>query len=1220
DLETLGYDPEKTGFRGCSKNSKHKFFGNSSWQKVSAVYRHKTDKIYKIHFRGGTVKTTGDHSIFIRSGNTIISKKASELKEGDLLVNLPFKVRGKFIPGIGTTHKIKAHQFEQKTGLKELKITENQDLEYRYAHAMQMEGLHSQKALSQMLGVSQMTVSNWQTGKHTPQALSIKNNTKIPEKVAITTELMQLFGLYTAEGSANGRLEFTLGTHEKELIEECSALMYKVFNLYPTARETEDNSTRLTYYSAPLGRFFEKHCGNGSHNKHIPHFMWEMPKEYFLSYLKGYTDGDGYTTKEGKLSASSVSKQLILELCWLLSMHGIQSGIREGETQEGRIIKDKPLPSSKYWNLIIGKTSHPFIESDSPPCQFKKPKITKIEIEEHDGYVYDLCGCQNEAFFGGEKPLLLHNSRVRDLFKKAKRNAPGIIFIDEIDAVGRHRGAGMGGGHDEREQTLNQILTEMDGFEQDTNVIVMAASVTGDTPVLIKKNGKHSLKPIKEIIDPYYKQSEEGVEKHTPNLQVLGLQPKGKYDGKKNKCTFFGKSKFQTVRSVFRHKVNEIHEIKFKGNTIRTTGNHSVFVRTQQGLKAKRVDELKPGEFLVDIPYIANRTQPKNREVRAHNFLERYNKKLPVYNEHYQEKEKYYYTLKYRGILSQAKIAEKIGVSQKTVSKWQTTSRMPRTISCAYFKHVLPEEIQITPRLCRLMGYYAAEGYARKEIDFCFNTKETEYIEDVQDLMKEIFGLKADKVRTRGSATNIIYYSKPLADFFSKHCGEGAHNKHIPSFLFETPKEYFIEFFRGYSNGDGHQDKRGRLEVTSVSKQLITELNWLSRMHGHKSFIHKFTAKAGRRVNNGKPLAETIAWRLGFGKTQNPINPSPGKANIERTKILSITKRPFNDYVYDFCGCANEAFFGGLTPILLHNTNRPDVLDPALLRPGRFDRRVVIDSPDIGDREAILKIHTANKPLTKTSDLNKIARQTPGFSGADLENLANEAAILAAKNDKKTVSQKDLEQSIEKVLMGPERKSRVLNKNERKITAYHETGHAIVGHFLPECDPVHKISIISRGMALGVTWFLPEEDKHLYSSTKFHHELASLLGGYAAEKLTFGDVSTGPSNDLERATKMARKMVTKYGMSELGPTIFGDNNDEVFLGKDFGHVRNYSEEVAAKIDATVDKIVKKAYSTALELIKKHEKKLHEISEELIKKETLTREEFLELVGNSGPKK
>jgi cell division protease FtsH len=296
--------------------------------------------------------------------------------------------------------------------------------------------------------------------------------------------------------------------------------------------------------------------------------------------------------------------------------------------------------------------------------------------------------------------------------------------------------------------------------------------------------------------------------------------------------------------------------------------------------------------------------------------------------------------------------------------------------------------------------------------------------------------------------------------------------------------------------------------------------------------------------------------------------------------------------------------------IVMAATNRPDVLDPALLRPGRFDRRIVVDMPDIKAREEILKVHSRGKPLLKSVDLGKIARQTPGFSGADLENLMNEAAILAAKRNKKSISMKELEESIEKVMMGPERKSRVLSKKEKEITAYHETGHAMIGHLLPNCDPVHKISIVSRGMALGVTWFLPEQDKHLYSKSKFEDELASLLGGYVTEEIVFGEMTTGASNDLERATNIARKMVTEYGMSDLGPAVFGERSHEIFLGRDFGHVKNYSEEVAAKIDAEIKKIIDKAYKTAKSIILKHRKLLDKIAKDLIKKETLTREEFV----------
>ncbi|MFH1218764.1 MAG: ATP-dependent zinc metalloprotease FtsH [Candidatus Peregrinibacteria bacterium] len=300
-----------------------------------------------------------------------------------------------------------------------------------------------------------------------------------------------------------------------------------------------------------------------------------------------------------------------------------------------------------------------------------------------------------------------------------------------------------------------------------------------------------------------------------------------------------------------------------------------------------------------------------------------------------------------------------------------------------------------------------------------------------------------------------------------------------------------------------------------------------------------------------------------------------------------------------------DGFETGTNVIVMAATNRPDILDPALLRPGRFDRRIVVDMPDLEARKKILEVHTRKKPLAKNVDLLKIAKSTPGFTGADLENLTNEAAILSAKNNKKTVGNNELEKSIEKVLLGPERKSRVLNKEEKQITAFHEVGHAVVGHLLPGCDTIHKVSIISRGMALGVTWFMPEEDKHLYSKSKFEDELASLLGGYTAEEIFFGEMTTGASNDLEKTTKLARNMVTKFGMSELGPIIYGDSNEEIFLGKDFGHIRNYSEESASKIDFIVKKTIDKAHAKAKEIILKHKDLIKTIAEDLIKKETIS---------------
>ncbi len=307
-----------------------------------------------------------------------------------------------------------------------------------------------------------------------------------------------------------------------------------------------------------------------------------------------------------------------------------------------------------------------------------------------------------------------------------------------------------------------------------------------------------------------------------------------------------------------------------------------------------------------------------------------------------------------------------------------------------------------------------------------------------------------------------------------------------------------------------------------------------------------------------------------------------------------------------------DGFEQGTNIIVMAATNRPDVLDPALLRPGRFDRRIMVDVPDINDREAILKVHGHNKNVTKNTDMRKIAAHTPGFTGADLENLMNEAAILAARHNQKQITQDDLEKSIEKVMLGPERRSRVLSKEEKKITAYHETGHAVVGHVLPNCEPVHKISIVSRGMALGVTWFLPEEDKHLYQRSKFEDEICSLLGGYVAEEIFFGEMTTGASNDLEKATSIARRMVTEYGMSRLGPVIYGNKNQEVFLGRDLGHVRNYSEAVASEIDQEIKRFIDSAYKKTKEIVTTNKQTIERIAKKLIKKETLSKPEFIKL--------
>ena len=292
--------------------------------------------------------------------------------------------------------------------------------------------------------------------------------------------------------------------------------------------------------------------------------------------------------------------------------------------------------------------------------------------------------------------------------------------------------------------------------------------------------------------------------------------------------------------------------------------------------------------------------------------------------------------------------------------------------------------------------------------------------------------------------------------------------------------------------------------------------------------------------------------------------------------------------------------------ILIAATNRPDILDPALLRPGRFDRRIVIDRPDILGREAILKVHARGKPLAEEVDIKVLARRTPGFVGSDLANLVNEAALLASRKNKKAIDMEDLEAAIDRVIAGPERKSRLISDKEKEIVAYHESGHALVAKLLPNTDPVHKVSIIPRGnAALGYTLQLPTQDRYLISKLELMDRLSVLLGGRVAEDLIFQDITTGAQNDLERATKIARQMVTEYGMSDaLGPITLGRKEHQIFLGKDLSQERDYSEEIANKIDKEVRAIIDKAYTKAKELLTKNKRKLRKIAKNLIERETL----------------
>jgi cell division protease FtsH len=307
--------------------------------------------------------------------------------------------------------------------------------------------------------------------------------------------------------------------------------------------------------------------------------------------------------------------------------------------------------------------------------------------------------------------------------------------------------------------------------------------------------------------------------------------------------------------------------------------------------------------------------------------------------------------------------------------------------------------------------------------------------------------------------------------------------------------------------------------------------------------------------------------------------------------------------------------------IIMAATNRPDILDPALLRPGRFDRRVVLDRPDMRGREMILKVHTKGKPLSPDVELAVLARSTPGFVGADLENLVNEAAILAARRNKKVIGQSELEEAILRVIAGPERKSRLISEDEKRIVAYHEAGHAVVMNALPESDPVQKVSIIARGMAGGFTLALPEEDRTLMARKKLLADMEGLLGGRAAEELVFDDITSGASNDLERVTRLARAMVTRLGMSkQLGPMVYGQKEELIFLGREISEQRDYSDAVAEEIDSEVRRLVADAYNRARQLLVDYREKLDAVATRLLEVETISQEEFESIFPPPYPRK
>ncbi len=825
----------------------------------------------------------------------------------------------------------------------------------------------------------------------------------------------------------------------------------------------------------------------------------------------------------------------------------------------------------------------------------------------------------------------------------------------------------------------------MAGSEFMEMLVGVGASVTGDTPVLVQTNSFTKLMSIGEFVDQYYGKGEEGFPVPVKSVRTLGFEKRetGFWGSRSKKRMVFDRSKWQDVSGVYRHKVDEIYEINYLGGVIRATGNHSVFVRRHGGVEARQVKDLQSGDLLVDLPLNMRHwdegKQTTVHEIKAHRFPEKASLELDFWNEDEGLREKYEFALANQDRLTQYEIADLIGVSQATVGHWQNGVHMPQALSQKLVKLDLPEKVTVTPQLMKLFGYYTAEGRCGSHLEFVFGAHEQDFHDDCTNLMQEVFGLEPALEPTDTNTLRIKYYSHHLGRFFARHCGNGSHHKHVPEFIWNLPKEYFLAFLEGYANGDGTITKEGKLQASSVSRQLIRELAWLCNMHGIGAGVGEYYQEGGRVIGT-KSLPPTRYWRLTIGKTSNPFFAGEIERpfQIKRAIVKKIVKKPYDGYVYDLCGCGNEAFFGGEKPILLHNsrvrdlfqtakqqapsiifideiesigrhralsvtthgeqeqtlnqiltemdgfepstrviilaaTNQPQLLDPALVRPGRFDRRIVLDLPDIEDREAIIKIHMRGKPFTTDVNVRRLAQRTVGFSGADLENMLNEAAILAAREGQKKITSADLEESATKVELGPERK-RLQSDEERKMAAYHEAGHAIVSFCLPHTDPVHRVSIVSRGLALGFTMVTPQKDSYNQTRTELLERICTLFGGRAAEELKFSEMTIGAGNDLERANRIARSMVSEYGMSELGPLAFSFHqpiNGWPYNPMDEGV--SYSDEMAGKIDQQIKKIIDECFERAKKILSEKREKLDLVAGELVKRETIEGGEFKRLM-------
>ena len=875
--------------------------------------------------------------------------------------------------------------------------------------------------------------------------------------------LGQLFGIFIAEGTAGReRVFFTIEKHEEELASAIKEGM-SVFGVNGyTLPKAGKECNALRFDNRGLADFFRTYWSKTE--KRVPTPILMSPNNVVAAFLRGMFEGDGYARRASNYYGAflkSKHRKLLEEVQTLLLRFGITSRIQGGpyvtrggkdsasyvlairgkdimakfrehigfisERKRRRLdsiiasykrnlsyLKDdfesvKVARTIQGWQRVYDfevPTTHSFFSNGILSHNTGKTLLAKAVATESNAHFIPISGPEIMSKFYGES-----EARLREIFKEAKEKAPTIIFIDEIDSIAPKREEVTG---EVERRVVSQLLSLMDGLEARGKVIVISASVTGDTPILVKdRDGRVDLLPIGKFVDSFYHEGESDVEKPADGYQVLGLQPKKSENPRFAKYTFFGGSRFQPFRGVFRHKVNEVYEIEYIGGKVRTTGNHSVFVRTPHGIEARKVDALKVGDVLVDLPTKVDRTRKGMAEVRAHTFEE---KALPTFNLYgddvvrgYQEAVALHDVSGPRG--QSHLLALQLGVDRSTVQRWRHSGVVPAEIR--WHAEGIPRSVMLTPALARGFGYYAAEGSASsREVTFTFGSDEADYVSDTKSIMEETFKTGPSIERSHTNALSLFYEKKPVASLFGNLFGHRAHEKHVPSFMFEAPREYFMQFLKGVARGDGYNSPtRGSLEITSVSKQFILELGWLCRMHGIKTSSNTFVVPAGRLIAGTVVAKDTVAHRLIIGKTNNPFTTVPIQKQLaqKRAIVKSIRKVPYEGYVYDICGAEGEAFFGGESPVLLHNTNRQNAIDPALRRPGRFDREIEIKVPDKKGRLEILQIHTRHMPLAQNDekhgavegivDIEKLAAVTHGFVGADLEYLCKEAAMKTLRRN-----------------------------------------------------------------------------------------------------------------------------------------------------------------------------------------------------------------------------